>query len=584
MAPHHSRQEIHYEVQARQGSTWTILDLFQVEADAAKACERAWRAGGYKAVRVIREKFDSNKNTFDSIELTYRGRKFKPSKFDGENASVICRSPADLYGRDSRKLIARLLSEKLGNWQITATELLHCPKHYYRLDSAGQALQGAVQRAAVAQVKDVGETVQQRIKVIYDLVDRLVIRVRKDWDNEAVPEIAELGFEAVIASLQEEGEERIFLLTAALAKEFLNRGRILDKASYMIGLMDEEHPDWVMRIADSYLAEFMASGHVALDFVGRRDSLGESLVAMAHVARGGVGSQHGTLEDSVGAGEPESPEPLGDDAARLQEYLKAELLPFTRRSFLGAIAKALTTSTRLQEGTLEDEMEALSSLVIALGDSTEVLLGEITLIDVLEDRCSRFLNPQFVAEYLEDAEGPDQTLRKLLDLETHSLGRHNKRRIANYILPVLSANENELHFTRASGNKLDRMRYLAKLQIAIKASGMSDTHKAPMCDKLDDFCAKLLKSSNLFKKLDENSKSPLAAAKNLLTMISSECFTEGSAGSAARTRVRMYLAEPQLLVFLRKPADHENPEGVALRHLIKMAGMESVLPMLVAED
>lgn len=584
MAPIHSRQEIHYEVQARQGSSWTILDLFHVEEEATKACDRVWRAGGYKAVRVIREKFDSRKNTFDSIELTYKGRKFKPSKFDGDSPPVICRAPADLYGRESRRLIARLLVEKFSNWQITTTELLHCPKHYYRLDSAGQALQGAVQRAAVAQVKELGETVQQRIKVIYDLIDRAVIRVRRDWESGGVPEIGEASLETVIAALEEKGEEREFLLTAALARDFLNRGRIPEKTSRMIALMDEGHPDWVMRIADSYLSEFLAAGNVALDFVGSHESLGEALVAIANLARGGVGSKQQETEDldedvaAEAAGMPR------DDAALLEGYLKAGLLPVTRRALLGAIARTLTASARLAEGPLVGEMEALSRLVAALGDSTEELLGEITLIDVLEDRCSRFLNPQFVAEYLEDAEGPDQTLRKLLDLEGHCLGRYNKRRIANYILPVLSANENELYFTRAGGNKLDRMRYLAKLQKAIRASGMRDTHKAPMCDKLDNFCAALLKSSDLFHRLDQASNSPLAAAKNLLAMIASDCFTEGAAGSAARTRVKMYLAEPELMTLLQAPADHENPEGVALRHLAETAGMEAILPVLADED
>lgn len=583
MALNHSHREVHYEVQARQGSTWTILDLFHVEKDATTACERAWRAGGYKAVRVIREKFDNRKNTFDSIELTYRGRKFKPSQYDGEIPSVICRAPADVYGPEARKLIAKLLVEKFGNWQITATELLHCPKHYVRLDSAGQTLQGAIQRTAVAQVKDGGETVQQRIKVLYDLIDRVVIRVKRDWEEERVPDIEEAGLEAAITELQEKGEEREFLLAAALARDFLNRGRILEKTSYLIALMDQGHPDWVMRIVDTYLSEFLAASGVALEFVGDCESLGETLVATAYLARGGVGNKNEKAEHPEMNAEPKNAEaPLGEIAI-LQDYLKAGLLPMTRRSLLGAIVTALSTSARLKEGTLDGEMAALSSLVAALGDSTEELLGEITLIDVLEDRCSRFLNPQFVAEFLEDTEGPHQSLRKLLDLEAHCLGRQNKQRIANYILPVLSAKDSENFFTRGGGNKLDHMRYLAKLQKAIKESGMRDTHKAPMCDRLDKFCTTLLRSSDLFRRLDQTSKGPLTAAKNLLAMIASDCFTEGAAGVAARTRARMYLAEPEIMAMLRAPADHQNPEGIALRHLAETAGMEAMLPVVPAE-
>lgn len=584
MALNYSHQEIHYEVQARQGSTWTILDLFHVEKDATQACERAWRAGGYKAVRVLREKFDNRKNTFDSIELTYHGRKFKPSRYDGDTPSVICRTPADVYGPESRKLIAKLLVEKLGNWQITPTELLHCPKHYIRLDSAGQTLQGAIQRTAVAQVKDLGETVQQRIKVLYDLIDRLVIRVKRDWESGAVPDIEERGLEAAITALQEKGEEREFLLAAALARDFMNRGCILDKTSYLITLMDQEYPDWVMRIIDTYLSEFMATTDVALDFAGHRESLGETLVATACLARGGAGGKQEEPESGDKTNAPQNADAPPEALAVLQDYLKAGLLPATRRALLGAVAKALSTSNRLKEGSLDGEMAALSSLVAALGDSTGELLGDTTLIDVLEDRCGRFLNPQFVAEFLEDTEGPDQSLRKLLDLEVHCLGRQNKRRIANYILPVLSAGENERFFTNGGGNKLDRMRYLAKLQKAVKASGMRDTHKAPMCDRLDEFCTALLKSSDLFRRLDQTSKGPLTAAKNLLAMIASECFTEGAAGTAARTRARMYLAEPELMAMLRAPADHQNPEGIALRHLAETAGMEAMLPVLAPED
>lgn len=558
----HSHREVHYEVQARQDSTWTILDLFHLEAEATSACDRAWQGGGYKAVRVLREKFDNRKNTFDSIELSYHGRKFRPSRYDGATPSVICRAPVDIYSQESRKLIAGLLSEKFSNWQITATELLHCPRHYDRLYAAGQTLQGAIQRTAVAQVKDMGETVQQRIKVLYDLIDRLVMRVKRDWAEGQVPYIEESGLEAVIQTLQEKGEEREFLLAAALTRDFLNHGSILEKTSHLIALMDRRHPDWVTRIADTFLSEFLASGGVALEFVGRYQSLGETLAATARLARGGVGNQRDTAE------------PLRAEVRLLQDYLKAGLLPATRRALLAAIATALSTSSRMKEGPLDDELAALSGLVAALGDSTEELLGEITLIDVLEHRCSRFLNPQFVAEYLEDTEGPDQALGRLLDLETHCLGRQNKRRIANYILPVLSAGENAQYFTRDGGNKLDRMRYLAKLQKAVRASGMRDIHKAPMCDRLDIFCTALLKSSDLFRRLDQTSKGPLTAAKNLFAMIAGDCFTEGAAGTAARAKARLYLAEPELMAMLRAPADHRNPEGVALRHMAEAAGLK----------
>ena len=88
----------------------------------------------------------------------------------------------------------------------------------------------------------------------------------------------------------------------------------------------------------------------------------------------------------------------------------------------------------------------------------------------------------------------------------------------------------------------------------------------------------------LCPRLEQTRKGPMTAAQILMAMIASACFTGGAAGTAARTRARMYLAEPELMAMLRAPADHQNPEGIALRHLAETAGMEAMLPVLAPED
>lgn len=197
----------------------------------------------------------------------------------------------------------------------------------------------------------------------------------------------------------------------------------------------------------------------------------------------------------------------------------------------------------------------------------------MALIEVFEDRSSRFLNPQFIAEYLKNTDGPESAVPKLLDLEAHCYGRESKRRLANFLLPALGSHESEMCFTRAAGNKLDRMRHLAKLQGTVLASGMDESHKKRIAHILDKYCAKLVESGKLFERLDKSSKSVLEAAKHLLAMIAGGCFTTGYAMKAARHRAKAYLSAPELAYLFHDTRENEAVEAVSLKRLIQASGL-----------
>ncbi|MCH8862551.1 MAG: hypothetical protein IID51_08565 [Proteobacteria bacterium] len=560
-----ANKEKHYEVQAREGSAWIILNIYPDEAAAVSACAQLWKSGAHKAVRVFREKFDPKTNTYDAIELSYQGEKFKASE-GGERSAPVCHNPADLYLRESRQAINRLLAEPFSKWQITAVELLYCPKHYSRLDNAGQTLQGAVQKMAAAQCKGLGQTVQQRMKELYSLIGRAAKRARSDWEEDSVPKISEDGLEPVIEALGEKGEEQEHLLAAALAIEFLPLGSISEKITRLLGLIHSDQPDWAIRVFDRFISEFFAFGSSALDFVGHKKELESTLVAAAHFARGE--SEEGTAPAKGGGAEMRK-----DGRAVLHSLLADKRLPATRRVLLGAIARALSGSDRLKDGALDEEFGALSRVAGALGDSLDELLGDIALINVFEDRSSRFLNPQFIAEYLKNADGPESTVPRLLDLEAHCFGREAKRRLANFLLPALGSHESEICFTRAGGNKLHRMRHLTELQARVLASAMHESHKKRMAHTLDKYCSRLLESSKLFERLDGSSNTALDAAKHLLTMIAGGCFTAGSALNAARRRAKEYFSVPEIADLLRKREENQAVEAVALKRLVHASGL-----------
>lgn len=576
-----SNREVHYEVHCRDGANWIILDLFQDKDRALATAEKAWKQQKCKAIRVIRETFSPKSSTFETMELAYHGRKFKPGTED-EGSTVPCHAPADLYSAEGRRTIGSLLSETLINWQITPTELLHCPKHYYRLEGTGTMLQAAVQKAAVAQSKGGGVTIQERIKQLYALLGRASIRLRGEWDQKKVAEIVNEDIAPLIDRLADGGEDRMFLFAASLSRDLLAVEGAVAKITRLLDLMQASHPEWALRVFDSLISELIvlpgitsniaadANGEGSADGTGDQgqgaSGLAEMLVNIARLARGAIGQP--TTEASAGEDGHEDqglPAELSD-GKRLAEFLKEAHLPQTRRALLGVIARKLTSSQRLAEGALDQELEALTSVRLSLEGAEEELLGRGTLIDALEDRCRRFLNPQFVAEYLQDVTGPQDGLKKLMTLEHHCIGLQNKRRIANHILPLLQSGNSEIYFTSSKGNPLDRMRYLAKLQGAIMASGMTEQHKEHMVERLDQLCHMTMTNAHLLELLEKRTKDPTEAAKRLLAMIAGECFSEGAAKSAAIERLESYFADPKLTALLATQPD--DPEQVTIRGTI----------------
>lgn len=570
-----ARRDIHYEVQAREGANWTILDLVHVEDEALDICERQWKAGRYKAVRIIREKFNQTTNTFDSLELTYKGRKFGP-KEDVDATAVICLTPADLYLADSRRNLGRLLNDILSKWQVTPIELLHCPKHYLRLEGTGSFLQGAVQRAAIAQNKESGNTVQERMKQIYSIIERAAKNLKDEWDEGRVPELDLDGnLAAVFPKLEKEGERRVFLMTAVLARDLQAVEGFAAKVSRVLELLKPEYPEWVFRAADGILAECLTQGDAAPELVAGAD-MGASLVNVARLARGvadisadaEVSPEDGTedgAEDSAEADTEDSGE--STELAFLRQCLADNLLPQVRRGLLRVIGRKLGGSDKLCGGALQEEMEALSAVRISLDGAEDELLGDTTIMDAIEDRCTRFLNPEFIAAYLADKDGPEETLTALVELEDHCYGQQNKRRIANYILPLLQSDENEMHFTRAGENPMDRMRYLAGIQASILASGINESHKDKMVDRTDQLCFAIMEKAKLLNRISAGGSSSLESGKRLLAMMAAECFTEGRAKNAAMNELRIFLTQPEFTTILQ--AGPDDATGAEVRTLIQ---------------
>jgi len=97
-----------------------------------------------------------------------------PQQQDDQEATLAkaayCTDVSRFYTPHARDLIGRLLRTFLDNLKLTPTEVLYSLASQRKLMTSGNVLESAVQRAALAQVKDTEVRATQRIKELHGLV------------------------------------------------------------------------------------------------------------------------------------------------------------------------------------------------------------------------------------------------------------------------------------------------------------------------------------------------------------------------------------------------------------------------------
>ncbi len=562
------RKNIHFEIHARRGTSWTILELEYDEKQALKKGEQAWDSGRYIAVKVIRERYDRESATFSSIELFYRGKKRKTSKIDEESRVSACWKPGDFYSYEGRRTIAHLLESTFADWQLTATELIHCPDYYYRLNEAGTLLQNAVQRAAVAQVSDTGQSVQERMKQIFSLIELAVDRVKTDWETGVIGAWREGHFDTLVQKLGNAGDQS-YLLTSAIVKDLSKHENLREKLTRIFTLIRADHPKWVLKIVDVFAAELLSQWDTLSDILGERPNHGEQLTAIAKLSQG-------LLEEATAADQNAVP----DDLINLNNFLGKSLLPYCRIALEQQLMTRLKSSRRLCEGTLAEEFSYIAKVIAAMHKADDSMIGGLSIVESAEERCGRLLNSQTIGEHIAAAPDPGKQLSLLLDLEDHVLGAKNKRSLANYIMPILTGQENEAYFCATDGKYMERMPEISKLQRRILKSDFQEMHKRKLAEVLDDFCTGILTRSDLFTRIDKSGKHITEKSQGLLQMIKAGYFTEGKALSAAKSKVQTFIKNPAFVKAVSAGASDGAEKSRALmefKELLRQTGMAEMV-------
>lgn len=548
-------ENVHYEVLGQRGTSWTIVAVVDEQEEAMTAARTAKM--NYRAVKVMRERFDPSTNTYRTGQIYYAGPSQKTSKYDPEEMPGICWKFEDFYSYEGRRSINRLLRAELVQWGLTATELIHSLDHVERLQDHGTALQRAVQQTAIAQIRETGQGVQERIKQIYELIDIGTAHLRRDRD--AIGRLRLIG-DSLDALIEDIGarESRAYLMNTALTRYLADVRSYGEKLSRLTMLVREDHPAWVHEVVDSFVGEILTLGNIVHRLVGERTTLKDELAAIADVTLGRLRGDDVTVE------------PAAHVVSRL---IKAGKMPCARQSLEHHLIEQLRGKHALVEGDLAAESAAAKELLDRLRNDDGSWIGDMAMMEAAGSRCSRWLNPEAVADYLSPADTPEDRAARLIDLEPNVVGAANKRRLAEYLLPIIVSPQAELHFTGAEGGVSQRMKSIATLQGRVLSSGLQEMHMRRIADRLDTYCCKLMQRARMFERLSSGGGSTSDKCIGVLKMIMDGYFTVGNADAQARQAVRALMAAPTFASSLFA--------GVRGRDE-KMARLESLQKMLFA--
>jgi hypothetical protein len=132
--------------------------------------------------------------------------------------AALCKVPADLYTVGARELISRHCRSFLDAMRATPTELLFSAELQKKLENAGTAYSGAVQKVAIAQVSGTkNRDVAGRIKEIFALCDGVRNRTLEAVSAAPVEPLDLARLHDQLASLPAKEEPRLFRLSLMLA-------------------------------------------------------------------------------------------------------------------------------------------------------------------------------------------------------------------------------------------------------------------------------------------------------------------------------------------------------------------------------
>lgn len=545
--------EVHYEIFSRQGAKggWKMLDVRndrEVAIEFAKSLMADEKATG---VKVVKETYNNESGDYLTLKVFEDGHnqfKSTPAQEDAPHA-LPCFKPDDLYSYHARATISRLLGDYLARNKITLTELSHRADALERLEATGTLLQHAIQKIAVAQAASTTTPIHQIVKSLNELVNRAIQKVYRDSQSKYFPTTPLPGFNKLADKLCKE-PDGAYVLNGAIAQYLRDAKGWDEKVQRLLALTEQadgEGRTLLLASIDTIIAEILGGSAALRELIGAQDDFGDELTNLVELFLGT---------------KPKDADRQGLIA--LTHHFAADDLPEARTAIAQRLMAEFKSIKRLRPTSLVEEFKTLRKIADRLVRGIGKYLSHEDLIAAFTLRSKRLVTNETLNEHLADAVTPVEKLNRLFAIEENIIGAENKRRLADFVLPIVTSLPFETYFQDAKQPILTRLQMLATLQARALRSGFQDNQRQEIAAFFDRTASVAEQRAKLLESIVANAGSPVDRATKLLTLCAGGYLTEGRLASRARELVIAQLSQPGFLTgYTAQAARGEKPDAQA---------------------
>ncbi|MEM9122701.1 MAG: hypothetical protein AAGB03_05200, partial [Pseudomonadota bacterium] len=533
------KRKIHYEIFACKGrgarAHWSLLEAHEDRAAAIARAEGVMREGGFQGVRVTKEAYNEESGTFFSVRVYEEGEKSGQKKADKDEEVIPCFKPQDLYTVHARETIASVLKETLAQWNLTPIELVHRADTLEKLEASGTALQHAIQKVSIAQASGGNRDVAEIMKRLQELVDKALARVYQDDRAGVFPTLKGDDLMTVWTQIAA-SEEADYRLSGAIARALADKHSWSKKIACLVTLATQalkagKAAETPIKVIDDFMAEIVQGQSGLSDLIGNQEHLGAALHVMADLYLGKIDPQ----QDGISEG-----------ARLLSAAFAKGRFTDARGALARRILHELQSTKRLCPGDPKTEVYLMRKLAVRLVMGQGPLMPIDTITGAFGDRSKRLVTDGWIADYLDAATSPDEQIEMLIRLEENVVGEDNKRKLASFTMPVLTAYKTEMHYLQLDTPPTKRLARLAELQRSLFETDFPDLQKRTLGEALDKLARRIEEEADLIGGIERRKATKFDRCYMLLRLCFSGTLTEGALAEKARTAALKLARGPDL--------------------------------------
>ncbi|CBS86328.1 response regulator [Azospirillum lipoferum] len=479
------------------------------------------------------------------------------------SAPAVCREPADFYAPAGRDGVGRFCRRFLDENALTATELLHHPRHQISLSNTATFV------AILTQAERAMERPGGQKGALTPLVNEIARLTRERLKENPPPDFLPGAYPGTAAELLSNGGFLgRFLLDAAITHHIATGRSFAEKALSLLALAaTTEHPDALVPL---------------------ERLLGEIMLSDAGTASCARDAPFVTLIDLI-VTLIAADRPMPDDAPPVFRRLDALM----RRVPMPALREALTAAFRREMAkpacftiasagdmfgieAVQREILALSDLSARLRDREGNYAGGARTEAALQRRTALLVNEDTVPE-ITRGRNFMQKLRILFVLQKMPLSPTAAKAVTDYLKSFFDSRDFAGRLLDCWKDRNEKLKGLAEVQRMVQSSAFPEEEREYLAGQIDDIQNAFLRTQRVLAPLIQAKDDPPAdSVLDIVRLAGEGAFCSGKSRLAAARVLYRHCHRPRFVrhVLLNAPGPKERAARAGwLRQSLAMVGV-----------